>query len=184
MYLQGVGPKKAETLSKELEIETIKDLLYYFPAKHIDRSRFHKIRDIHSDMPYIQIKGKIAGFMLQGQKHKERLTARFLDETGSIELVWFKGIKWIRESLKTGKDYVIFGKPAKFGNKINIIHPEVEEPEENKKKLSTGLQPVYSVPEKLKKKIHYSESYCKTYSNGFKLHRKQYRRKFAGIFNK
>ncbi len=152
MYLQGVGPKKAETLSKELEIETIKDLLYYFPAKHIDRSRFHKIRDIHSDMPYIQIKGKITGFKLQGQKHKERLTARFSDETGSIELVWFKGIKWIRESLKTGKDYVIFGKPAKFGNKINIIHPEVEEPEENKKKLSTGLQPVYSVPEKLKKK--------------------------------
>ena len=152
MYLQGVGPKRAETLSKELEIETVKDLLYYFPVKHIDRSRFHKIRDIHPDMPYIQIKGRITGFMLQGKKHKERLTARFSDETGTIELVWFKGIKWIGENLKTGKDYVIFGKPSKFGNKINIIHPEVEEPEESEKKTLTGLQPVYSVPEKLKKK--------------------------------
>jgi len=151
MYLQGVGPKKAETLRNELGIATIKDLLYYFPYKHIDRSQFHKINEIHAEMPYIQIKGRILGFKLEGQKFKQRLTAQFADETGTIELLWFKGIKWIQDSIKTGKDYIIFGKPGKFGNKINIIHPEIEEPEQKEKQLASSLQPVYSVPEKLKK---------------------------------
>ncbi len=151
MYLQGVGPKKAETLRNELGIANIKDLLYYFPYKHIDRSQFHKINEINAEMPYIQVKGRILSFSLHGQKYKERLVAQFADETGTLELLWFKGIKWIKEQLKTEKEYVIFGKPGKFGNKINIVHPEVEDPEQTEKQLSTGLQPVYYVPEKLKK---------------------------------
>ncbi|MCF6240573.1 MAG: ATP-dependent DNA helicase RecG [Bacteroidales bacterium] len=150
-YLQGVGPKKAETLRNELNIATIKDLLYYFPYKHIDRSQFHKISEIDTEMPYIQLRGRILSFNLQGQKYKERLVAQFADETGSIELLWFKGIKWIQQNLKVNKEYIIFGKPGKFANRINIIHPEIEEPEQAEKQLTVGLQPVYSVPEKLKK---------------------------------
>ncbi len=167
-YLMGVGPKKAETLRKELNIATIKDLLYYFPYKHIDRSQFHKINEIDAEMPYIQIKGRIINFSLHGQKYKERLVAQFADETGSIELLWFKGIKWIQQNLKTNKEYIIFGKPGKFGNKINIIHPEIEEPEQAEKQLSTGLQPVYSVPEKLKKNYITSKVISKLIINALK----------------
>lgn len=169
MYLQGVGPKKAETLRNKLEINNIKDLLYYFPYKHIDRSQFHKINEINTEMPYIQVKGQILSFKTEGQKHKERLIAQFSDETGRLELIWFKGIKWIKEHFKEGKEYVIFGKPGKFGNKINIVHPEIEVPEQAEKHLSVGLQPVYYVPEKLKKNFVSPKVISKLIINAIKL---------------
>lgn len=93
MYLTGVGPKRAELLKKELNIHTLKDLLYYFPFKYVDRSKFYKISEINAELPYIQVIGHVVRFQEVGGGRSKRLTAQFTDGTGSIELVWFKGIK-------------------------------------------------------------------------------------------
>ena len=92
-FLPGVGPKRADLLNKELSIFTLEDLLYYFPYKYIDRTKFYRINEIHATLPYIQIKGRILGFKSIGTRNKKRLVAGFTDETGVIELVWFKGVK-------------------------------------------------------------------------------------------
>ena len=114
-YLQGVGPKRAELLSKELNIKSAEDLLYYFPYKYIDRSRTYKINEISgASMPFIQLKGKILSYEKVGEGRGARLTARFSDGTGVIELIWFKGIKFIEEKYKHGEIYTLFGKPALF----------------------------------------------------------------------
>ncbi len=167
MYLPGVGPKRAEILKKELEIASVKDLLYYFPYKHIDRSKFYKIEQITGEMSYIQVKGRITGLSLQGQKYKQRLSARFSDETGSIELLWFKGIKWVQQSINPNKEYILFGKPTTFNNKINIVHPELEEIQQYEQKISSALQSVYTVPEKLKKNYITSKVLEKLQQNAF-----------------
>jgi len=96
-FLSGVGPKRAELLKKELKIETFGDLIYYFPYKYVDRTKFYKISEIHAQMPHIQVKGKILSMELIGTGPKQRLTARFADETGTMELIWFQGIKWRKE---------------------------------------------------------------------------------------
>jgi ATP-dependent DNA helicase RecG len=96
-FLPGVGPKRAELLKKELRIETFGDLIYYFPYKYIDRTKFYKVSEIHAQMPHIQVKGKISTFELIGSGPKQRLVASFHDETGWIELIWFQSIKWIRK---------------------------------------------------------------------------------------
>ena len=125
-FLPGVGPKKAELLKKELRIETFGDLLYYFPYKYVDRTKFYKICEIDPQMPHIQVKGKITSMNVVGVGAKQRLTAQLHDETGSLELIWFQGVKWQKENLKTNVTYTIFGKPAAFGGRINIVHPEIE----------------------------------------------------------
>src|SRR5690606_23222933 len=102
-YLPGVGPKRAELLTKELKIKTFGDLLYYFPYKYIDRTKFYKISEIHSQMPYIQLKGKILSIDAAGKGSKQRLTARFSDGTGSLDLVWFQSISWQKENLDPRK---------------------------------------------------------------------------------
>ncbi len=94
-YLPGVGPRRAELLRKELGVVTFYDLLQHFPFKYIDRSRFYRIAEIDSEMPAVQIRGFIRGYVLEGQGKGKRLTAEFADETGSLRLVWFKGVKWI-----------------------------------------------------------------------------------------
>ncbi|MBT6766157.1 MAG: ATP-dependent DNA helicase RecG, partial [Prolixibacteraceae bacterium] len=129
-FLPGVGPKRAELLNKELNIKTFGDLFYYFPFKYIDRTKFYKISEIHSQMPYIQVKGEIRNLKTIGPGNKERLSARFFDETGSIELIWFRSVKWQKENLKLNKEYIVFGKPAEFGGNINVVHPEMETEEE------------------------------------------------------
>ncbi|MCK4701109.1 MAG: ATP-dependent DNA helicase RecG, partial [Bacteroidales bacterium] len=111
-YLSGVGPKRADLLRKELQIRCFEDLLYYFPYKYVDRSKFYTIREINSSLPYIQIKGRITSFETVGYRRNKRLVADFTDDTGTIELVWFRGVQWIKDSLKTGKEYVVFGKPG------------------------------------------------------------------------
>ena len=121
-FLPGVGPKKAELFNKELKIFSYEDLLYYFPYKYIDRSRTYKIREIDGNMPYIQLRGKIINFELQGEGKGRRLVARFTDGTGIIELIWFKGLKFITEKYKIGTEYTLFGKPTRFGSKFNIAH--------------------------------------------------------------
>jgi ATP-dependent DNA helicase RecG len=150
-FLPGVGPKKAELLDKELKIKTFRDLIYYFPFKYIDRTKFYKISEIHSQMPYIQIKGKIHSLETVGEGSKQRLTARFYDDTGSIELVWFSAIKWQKEHLQLNKEYVVFGKPSEFGGRISVVHPEMETEEEKQLKPSGLFQGYYITSEKLKK---------------------------------
>jgi ATP-dependent DNA helicase RecG len=151
-FLPGVGPKRAELLKKELNINTFRDLLYYFPYKYIDRTKFHSIAEVRSNQAYIQVKGKIRSFELQGERHKQRLTAVFADETGVMDLVWFQGIKYIRENLLPGKTYVVFGKPSVFNGRVNIIHPEVED--KTSEQIKTGvLQAFYNTTEKLKKRF-------------------------------
>ncbi|WP_159517469.1 ATP-dependent DNA helicase RecG [Sunxiuqinia indica] len=151
-FLPGVGPKRAELLKKELNINTFRDLLYYFPYKYIDRTKFHSIAEVRSNQAYIQVKGKIRSIELQGERHKQRLTAVFADETGVMDLVWFQGIKYIRENLLPGKTYVVFGKPSVFNGRVNIIHPEVED--KTSEQIKTGvLQAFYNTTEKLKKRF-------------------------------
>ncbi len=149
-YLTGVGPKRAEMLNKELDITTFEDLLYYFPYRYIDRSKFYKIKDIHAELAYIQVIGKITTFRTEGHPRKKRLVATFVDQTGLIELVWFKGLQWIKDSLKKNIEYVVYGKPSIFKGKINIIHPEIEEKEKFENKFNTKFQAMYNTTEKLK----------------------------------
>ncbi len=149
-YLTGVGPKRAELLSKELNINTFRDLLYYFPYKYIDRTRFYKIAELDPDLPYVQIKGIITGYSTEGHGAGKRLVAEFRDDTGSIKLIWFKGIKWITTTYVPGIEFIVFGKPGVFNGLVNIIHPEIEASEKVAQKISSSLQAQYSTTENLK----------------------------------
>ncbi|NQX42262.1 ATP-dependent DNA helicase RecG [Pedobacter steynii] len=151
-YLKGVGPKRAELLQKELRIFTYDDLLNYFPFRYIDRTRFYKINELDTDLPYVQILGRITGKEQIGEKHKKRIVARLTDETGSIELVWFQSLKWVDENVSRGKVYIVFGKPTAFNGSFSISHPELESyPRPATITGNLRLQPVYNSTEKLKK---------------------------------
>jgi len=150
-YLPGVGPKRANLFAEELDIRCYGDLLYYFPYKYVDRTRFYQITDIHPDLSNIQIKGKIVKFELAGKPNKKRLIGYFADDTGIIELVWFRGINWIRKSYTLDKEYVIFGKPTVFNRKINIVHPEIESLEDYNSRIQQGFEAHYNTTERLKK---------------------------------
>ncbi|WP_282135934.1 ATP-dependent DNA helicase RecG [Seonamhaeicola maritimus] len=151
-YLKGVGPNRADLLRKELGIHTYQDLLNLFPNRYIDRTRYYKINQIKQSSAEIQVVGVITGFKEVAQKRGKRLVATFQDDTGTIELVWFRGQKWIRDSLKLNTPYVIFGKTNWFNGKFNMPHPDIETTEEHKKGLSSGIQPIYPSTEKLSNK--------------------------------
>jgi ATP-dependent DNA helicase RecG len=148
-FLKGVGPQRASLLNKELSIFTFGDLIQHYPFRYEDRTKFYSISDVNDEMQYVQIKGIVKKNELIGTGFKKRLVAQMTDSTGEIELVWFQGINWISEKIKPGVEYVVFGKPTRYGNKFNIAHPELELAT---MKNSNGgfLQPVYSVTEKLK----------------------------------
>ncbi|AIM38911.1 ATP-dependent DNA helicase RecG [Sphingobacterium sp. ML3W] len=151
-YLKGVGPQKADVIKKELQIFTIGDLLSYYPFRYIDRTVFHKIRQLDADMYSAQVLGRLIGLKEVGEKRAKRLVGQFKDETGSIELVWFQSITWLQKSLKVGAVYVMYGKPSVFNGQISITHPEMEPYQTQAKNLGNmTLQPVYSSTEKLKK---------------------------------
>ncbi|MCC8146562.1 MAG: ATP-dependent DNA helicase RecG [Bacteroidales bacterium] len=157
MYLAGVGPKKAEILRKEIDVVTWEDMIYYFPYKYIDRSKIFKIREINGNMPYIQLKGRIRYYEAVGEGRARRLTAVFYDDTGSIELVWFRMIKQIPSLYEVGKEYILFGKPTLFGHRINIAHPELET--ENKfYEGEVGVQGQYNTTEKMKNAFLHSRA--------------------------
>lgn len=149
-YLPGVGPKKATLFASELGIHSAEDLLRYYPYKYVDRSRFYYIHEINGNMPYIQVKGHIVRFDKIGEGHNQRLSAIFSDGKDTIELVWFKGIKFIHDKYKTGIEYVIFGKPAPFNGKYNIVHPEIDQASALPPAEQMGLQPFYNTTEKMK----------------------------------
>lgn len=163
-FLPGVGPKRAELLRKELNISSVEDLLTYYPFRYVDRSRFYKISEVSSDMPYIQIRGKILSYAVVGKGKGKRLVAEFTDNSGKLELVWFKGAKWIPESYPVGKEVVVFGKPTVYKRKLNIVHPELEDPEK-KHAVTSRLQAVYSTTEKLKDNYLTSKAISKLMAN-------------------
>ena len=149
-YLTGVGPKRADLLQKEAGIANFGDLVYYFPYKYVDRSKFFKISELNQKMSHIQIKGIIEGFYTEGGGRGKRLAASFRDDSGTIKLLWFKGLKWITDSYKINKEYIVFGKPGIFNGALNIIHPEIEDPEKTEKRITSGIVAQYSGTEKLR----------------------------------
>ena len=150
-FLPGVGPKRAALLEAEINIRTIGELLYYFPYKYIDRTKFYSVSEVNGKLPYIQAKGRIISMETIGEGKSQRLTGIFSDGTGELELVWFRGIKFVKQSLKTDTDYIVFGKPTIFGQKLNIVHPEIEVPDQKENFISGQVMAYYSTTEKLKK---------------------------------
>jgi ATP-dependent DNA helicase RecG len=151
-YLKGVGTARADLLKKELGIFTFHDLLFHFPYRHIDRSQIHPIAEIQEEMAYVQIKGKLKNIRLLGQKRGQRLVADIEDETGKMELVWFQGIKWVKEAIKENKTYLAFGKPTMFNRIFNMAHPTLDDPESETEKKYLNIMPLYNTTERMKAK--------------------------------
>ena len=148
-FLKGVGPQRAALLQKELKIFTYGDLIQHYPFRYEDRTRFYSIAEINEPMPYVQIKGTISEFETLGAGNKKRLVGYFTDGKGEIELVWFQGVSWVTQKIKTNTNYVVFGKPNQYGSKFSIAHPEIE-PLTEKSEKGGYLQPVYPISEKLR----------------------------------
>ena len=148
-YLKGVGPERARLLKEELDIKTFQDLLHFFPSRYIDRSQFYNINNLPQNNSEVQIKGKISDIEYINQKRGKRMVALFEDETGFIKLVWFRGYKWIRESLKLNENYVIFGRLNWFNGQANMPHPEMELEVNFQNKIIAAFYPIYPSTEKL-----------------------------------
>jgi len=148
-YIKGVSNVRASLLSAELGLTKINDLLHFFPFRYIDRTKFYKINALIDNNSDIQIIGRIISLKTIEQKKGSRLIAKFSDETGTMDLVWFKGHKWLKNSIKMNTPYVIYGKLNHFKGNFSIVHPEMDLLEEYKKKIQTKLQPVYPSTEKL-----------------------------------
>ncbi len=144
-YLKGVGPQRAELLKKEVGIYTFFDLLHYFPFRYVDRSVFNSVAEIPEAQGPVQLKGRIVGLREEGIGRRKRLVAQFQDTTGMIQLVWFKGVSWVKNAIKVNEMVVVYGKASQFSGKWNIPHPEMSDGN----KHETGLQPVYPSTEKL-----------------------------------
>ena len=152
VYLKGVGPQRADVLAKELGLLTFQDLLYHFPFRYIDRTHFHKVKQIDPALNSVQVLGRLVKLTSVGEGRKRRLVGQLKDETGMVELVWFQSVSWLEKTLVVGSVYVVFGKASLFSNQLSITHPEIEL--YNSKAQSKGnqhFQPVYSSTEKLKK---------------------------------
>lgn len=166
-FLKGMGPKRAELFAKELGIITIGNLLSYYPFRYIDRTKIYSISEINSTQAHIQIRGRIVSFKTEGPKYKQRLVATFSDQTGSIDLVWFRGATWVGKNYEIGVEYIVFGKPAIFGRKINIAHPEVEPAALFDNNVGASLYPQYSLTEKLRAGYISSKTFQKLISGIF-----------------
>lgn len=151
-YLKGVGPNRAEVLKKELNIQSYRDLINFFPNRYIDKTGFYKINQLQQNSSDVQVVGKIIHLRMVDQKRGKRLVADFIDDTGKMELIWFRGHKWIRENLKINTPYVIFGKTSYYNGLFSMPHPEMELVADYKKNLRTAMQPVYPSTEMLQKK--------------------------------
>ncbi|MFQ5446517.1 MAG: ATP-dependent DNA helicase RecG, partial [Saprospiraceae bacterium] len=151
-YLKGVGTVKADMLKKELGIHTFGDLLTAYPYRYVDKTKFHKIGDLNDQSGEVQLKGILRKIEAKGSGRKRRLVGRFRDETGVIELVWFKGVWWLEKQLKIGAPYIVFGRVNSFNDFLNIPHPEMEEVTEEHQKAALTFAPVYSSTDKLNSK--------------------------------
>jgi ATP-dependent DNA helicase RecG len=151
-YLKGVGPTRGEMLKKELGLFTFRDLLMHFPFRYVDKTQFHKIRDISAQSDVVQLRGILRRLDAIGDGRKKRLVGKFRDGTGAIELVWFKGVFWLEKNLVIGKEYVVYGRINSFRGKINIPHPEIEEVTVANSEKANTFAPVYPSTEKLNAK--------------------------------
>lgn len=150
-YLPGVGPKRAAVLAKELGIVTYRDLLYTFPFRYVDRTSILPISEIESSMAYVQCKGKIVAKKTVGEGRKSRLVVTASDGTGSLDLIFFQGIKWAESKIRIGDEYIIFGKPSQFNGEFNMVHPELESPGAKSLPYGSTMTGVYASTDKLKR---------------------------------
>ena len=150
-YVPGVGPKRKEILSKELGIETVGDLLEYYPYKYVDRSKIYHISDLSGEMPFMQVKGEILSFEeFDMGPRKKRIVAHMTDGTGIVDLVWFMRAKQITENLRVNTEYIVFGKPTIYNGRYQFAHPEIEKASDIQL-TEMGMQPYYSTTERMKK---------------------------------
>ena len=149
-YLPGIGPKRAELLQKELGLKTWGDLLYYFPYKHIDRSRLYHTSELTSDMPFVQIRGQFISFEQVGEGRKKRLIGHFTDGYGWVDCVWFNSQQYILKTVKLHTDYIVFGRPSLFNDRINLTHPDID-PSDSLMLSKMSMQPYYQTTERMKK---------------------------------
>ena len=150
-YLPGVGPKRAKVLGEELGVKTFADLLANFPYKYIDRSKLYSIEEVNTEMPFVQIRGRILSFeTFDMGPRRERVVAHFTDGRNLMDLTWFNGGKYARTHYKIGAQYIVFGKPTLFNGRINVVHPDID-PAEEMQLSGMGMQPYYSLTEKMKK---------------------------------
>jgi len=161
MYLPGVGPKKADILKNELKIVSFEDLVYYFPYKYIDRSRIYRISELDGNMPYVQVKAKIVSVQMVGEARTKRMVAKATDGSGVIELIWFKGIKFVADKVLIGSEFVVFGKPSVFNGQLNVVHPEIDAVTDGPVRQQLGLQPYYNTTEKMKSSFLNSKAILK-----------------------
>jgi ATP-dependent DNA helicase RecG len=152
-YLKGIGPTRGELLRKELGIFKYADLLNFYPNRYIDRTKYFKVNELQDTNAEVQIVGKITHIKtVEFGKNQKRLVATFVDDTAAMELVWFQGVKWIKETLKINEIYVIFGRVSNFNGTYNMPHPEMELLEEHKASLRSAMQPIYPSTENLAKR--------------------------------
>ena len=150
--MPGVGEKRASLLEQELEIRSYEDMLYHVPFKYVDRSRLYTIAELSSQLAYIQVKAKIINLKSVGTGNQKRMVATAYDETGELELVWFKGHKYLVDQIAYDKEYLIFGKPSLFNHRLNIVHPDIDLFESSASQL-VGFQAIYPTTEKMKKNL-------------------------------
>ncbi len=149
-FLPGVGDKRAAVLQEELGVQSYEDMLYHVPYKYIDRSKIYPIAELNKQLPYIQIKARIRDLQTVGAGKAQRMTAIAYDDTGTLELVWFKGFKYLAGQLHPEQEYLIFGQPSEFNRRLNIVHPEIDR-FDKASPLLVGFQAVYPTTEKMKK---------------------------------
>ena len=165
-FLKGVGPKRAEVFRKEFDIHTFDDLLHYYPYRHVDKSQIFKVSDIVEDGSYIQLRGRISDVQVVGQQRGKRLTAQFTDESGTLELVWFNGIKWVQELLQKKHEFIIFGKPTLYFGHWNMTHPELIDPHaQQDSQVPMAFLPLYNTSDLAKKKTLDSKAVAKVIAN-------------------
>lgn len=166
-FLPGVGEKKAAVLNEELQIQSYEDMLYHVPFKYIDRSKIYTIAELNNHLPYIQIKARIRDLASTGEGKAARMTAIAYDDTGTLELVWFKGFKYLANQIDANHEYLIFGQPSEFNHKLNIVHPEIDS-FEKASQLLVGFQAIYPTSEKMKKSFLNSKAISKIQETIFK----------------
>ncbi len=174
-YLQGVGPARAELLKKEIGVQTMADMLSYYPYRYVDRSKIYRISEIDGNMPYVQLCGQITQMEEIGEGHHKRIVGRFSDGTGWIELVWFQGLKFVSKAYKVRTPYIIFGKPTVFNGRLQINHPEIETTDYTDTLTTTPpqnrrtVQPFYHTTDRMKKHFLASHTIAKLMENLFSL---------------
>lgn len=151
-YLKGVGPQRAEVLRQELGVFTCRDLLFHFPFRYIDRTQFHLIRDIQQEGEQVQLRGILRKLETLGEGRTKRMVGVLRDDTGMMELVWFRSIQWMEKSLQVGKEYIAFGRVSEFNGRFNIPHPEIEEANPDSTQKARHFDPVYPTTDKLTQK--------------------------------